>query len=135
MPEVWEFLRADDAELLPCDLEATRIHTERLREAGILTEAELDEVAGALGEITVVGEDDEDVYSAIERQPGEVGRKIHAGQSRNDQVAAAFRLYVGAACRAADDSLRAFARAILKRAADEAEAPMPGYTHLQRATP
>ena len=39
-------------------------------------------------------ESDEDVHSAIERQLGDLGRKIHAGRSRNDQVAAAFRLYV-----------------------------------------
>ena len=38
--------------------------------------------------------EDEDVHSAIERQLGDVGRKIHAGRSRNDQVAAALRLYV-----------------------------------------
>ena len=42
--------------------------------------------------------EDEDVHSAIERQLGDVGRKIHAGRSRNDQVAAALRLYVADAC-------------------------------------
>ena len=72
---------------------------------------------------------------AIERQLGEVGRKLHAGRSRNDQVAAAFRLASSDACEEADELLQAFADAILDRAAEEAETPMPGYTHLQRAIP
>ena len=59
---------------------------------------------------------DEDVHSAIERLLGDVGRKIHAGRSRNDQVATAFRLYVADACAEADEALRAFARAMLDRA-------------------
>src|SRR5439155_6269074 len=62
-------------------------------------------------------------------------RKIHAGRSRNDQVAAAFRLYVADACREAEEALAAFARAVLDRAEAEAETPLPGYTHLQRAIP
>ena len=75
------------------------------------------------------------MHSAIERLLGDVGRKIHAGRSRNDQVAAAFRLYVSHAAAEAEEALRDLARAILSRAADEAETPMPGYTHLQRAIP
>jgi argininosuccinate lyase len=134
-PEVWDFLRGDDLELLPYDLEASRLHARRLHAAGILDDDELAEALGGLDAITGVDEGDEDVHSAIERQLGEVGRKLHAGRSRNDQVAAAFRLAVGAACEEADELLRTFAEAILDRAADEAETPMPGYTHLQRAIP
>src|SRR5262249_21399498 len=90
-----------------------------------------------LAAITVddLEESDEDVHSAIERLLGDVGRKIHAGRSRNDQVATAFRLYVADACAEADEALRAFAAAILDRAEPEADTPMPGYTHLQRAIP
>jgi argininosuccinate lyase len=133
------FLRADDTELLPYDCEATLLHAQRLRAAGILTDDELTEVAQRLAELAqspdLVEEEDEDVHSAIERLLGPVGRKIHAGRSRNDQVAAAFRLYVADACAEADAALAAFAGAILERAADEAATPMPGYTHLQRAQP
>ena len=75
------------------------------------------------------------MHSSIERQLGEVGRKIHAGRSRNDQVAAAFRLYVIAACAEADAALTTFAHAILDQAEAEADTAMPGYTHLQRAQP
>ncbi|HEY1513088.1 MAG TPA: hypothetical protein VGF66_04980, partial [Gaiellaceae bacterium] len=50
-PEVWEFLRGDDAELLPYDLQATLLHAERLHAAGILDEAELAEVTERLAAI------------------------------------------------------------------------------------
>ncbi|MGZ4355030.1 MAG: lyase family protein, partial [Gaiellaceae bacterium] len=134
-PEVWEFLRAEDAELLPYDLQATLLHAQRLHAAGILDDAELAEVTEKLAEIDEIDDADEDVHSSIERQLGEVGRKIHAGRSRNDQVAAAFRLYVAAACVEVGAGLSAFANAILARAEVEAETAMPGYTHLQRAQP
>src|SRR5215471_15950473 len=127
-PEVWEFLRAQDDELLPYDVQGTLIHAHRLAGAGILTPAELAEVEERLGSITVDDVDavDEDVHSAIERLLGDVGRKIHAGRSRNDQVAAAFRLYVSHAAVETEEALRAFALTILGRAAGEAETPMPG---------
>jgi argininosuccinate lyase len=134
-PEVWEFLKADDAELLPYDVQGTLLHAERLHAAGILDAAELAEVRATLGRLDVVDPGAEDVHSFIESELGEVGRKIHAGRSRNDQVAAALRLYVADACAEATAALTAFAAAILERAAEEAEAPMPGYTHLQRAQP
>jgi len=134
-PEVWDFLHVDDAELLPYDLQATLLHAQRLQAAGILDDAELAEVTEKLAAIEEIDESDEDVHSSIERQLGEVGRKIHAGRSRNDQVAAAFRLYVGDACAEADAALVNFAHAVLARAADEATTAMPGYTHLQRAQP
>jgi len=134
-PEVWEFLRGDDAELLPYDLQATLLHAERLHAAGILDEAEIAEVTERLAAIEEIAAIDEDVHSAIERQLGEVGRKVHAGRSRNDQVAAAFRLYVANACAEADAALAALAGAILTRAEEEAQTSMPGYTHLQRAQP
>jgi argininosuccinate lyase len=133
--EAWAFLRADDAELLPYDVQATLLHAERLHAAGILDGDELAEVRERLAHVEPPTLEDEDVHSAIERQLGDVGRKIHAGRSRNDQVAAAFRLYVADACAETDGALVMFARAILDRAAEEARTPMPGYTHLQRAQP
>ena len=134
-PEVWDFLRADDAELLPYDIAGTLLHAERLHAAGLFDDAELAEVREALARL---GEPDaaaEDVHSFIEAELGEVGRKIHAGRSRNDQVAAAVRLYVQDACVEAEEALSAFAAAILEQAEAETETPMPGYTHLQRAQP
>src|SRR5581483_6610118 len=97
---VWEFLRAQDDELLLYDVEATILHAHRLHAAGLLTADEVREVEERLGEVSVdqIEDADEDVHSALERLLGDVGRKIHAGRSRNDQVAAAFRLYVVDAC-------------------------------------
>jgi argininosuccinate lyase len=137
-PEVREFLRGDDADLLPYDCRATFVHAQRLHAAGLLTSDELDDVAERLARLEhaeLPPGEHEDVHSFLEAELGPVGRKIHAGRSRNDQVAAAFRLYVADACGEADTALVAFATAILDRAAEEAVTPMPGYTHLQRAQP
>jgi argininosuccinate lyase len=137
-PAVSAFLRADDAELLPYDCEATAVHARRLNAAGILDDAELADAEARLVEIAAGGgiePEDEDVHSAIERLLGDVGRKIHAGRSRNDQVAAAFRLYVADACAEAGAGVVALATVMLDRAEADAETPMPGYTHLQRAQP
>jgi argininosuccinate lyase len=137
-PAVAAFLRADDAELLPYDCEATALHARRLHAADLLDDAELAEAEERLAEIAAGGgiePEDEDVHSAIERLLGDVGRKIHAGRSRNDQVAAAFRLYVVDAAAEARTAIGGLARAVLARAEEDAETPMAGYTHLQRAQP
>jgi argininosuccinate lyase len=137
-PAVADFLRAPDRELLPYDCAATKVHARRLHAAGLLSDAELAEAASALDRIAAEGgvsESDEDVHTAIERLLGDLGRKIHAGRSRNDQVAAAMRLYVQDACDEARGGLRTLARAILDRAEAEADTLMPGYTHMQRGQP
>jgi argininosuccinate lyase len=136
---VWELLRANDAELLPYDCAATAEHASRLHGAGLLTDAELSDVEERLAAIaqdpSAVLEADEDVHSAIERLLGPAGRKIHAGRSRNDQVAAAFRLYVDDACAEAREEVDALALVVLSFAETEADTLMPGYTHLQRGQP
>ncbi len=138
-PAVWELLRANDAELLPYDCEATAEHAGRLHGAGLLDAAELAEVEERLAEIaqdpSAILDADEDVHSAIERLLGPAGRKVHAGRSRNDQVAAAFRLYVRDACAEAREEIDALALVTLSFAEAEADTLMPGYTHLQRGQP
>jgi argininosuccinate lyase len=136
-PQVWELVKSEDAELLLYDVEGTRVHAVRLHAAGLLDD---DELADALERLAAIEPADlepadEDVHSAIERLLGPVGRKIHAGRSRNDQVATAHRLYVEAACDEAAVLLRSFVSAVLDHAATEAATPMPAYTHLQRAIP
>ena len=138
-PAVWELLRANDAELLPYDCEATAEHAGRLHGAGLLEADELAQVEERLAEIaqdpSAILEADEDVHSAIERLLGPIGRKIQAGRSRNDQVAAAFRLYVRDACAEAREEIDALALVTLSFAEAEADTLMPGYTHLQRGQP
>jgi argininosuccinate lyase len=133
-PEVERFLAANDAELLPYDCRATAIHARRLHAAGLLSD---DELAEAEPILNTLGYEpgEEDVHTLIEHALGDIGRKIQAGRSRNDQVAAALRLYVQDACDEAVAAIEGFARAVLDRAEEEAETPMPGYTHLQRAQP
>ncbi|MBV8065129.1 MAG: argininosuccinate lyase, partial [Actinobacteria bacterium] len=131
--------RADDDELLPYDCAATSVHAQRLHAAGILDDGELAEVETRLATIADDGaafvREYEDVHSAIEGLLGPVGRKIHAGRSRNDQVAAAVRLYVQDAAAEADAAIARLTETILDLADREAETPLPGYTHLQRAQP
>jgi argininosuccinate lyase len=136
-PEVWAFVKSEDDELLPYDIEGTRLHARRLHEAGLLTSEELADAEQRLDEIepSDLEPTDEDVHSAIERLLGAVGRKIHAGRSRNDQVVTAHRLYVQDACREANAATRAFALVVLARAEQETDTRMPAYTHLQRAIP
>jgi argininosuccinate lyase len=133
-PEVEAFLNGDDAELLPYDCAATLVHAQRLHAAGLLSGDELAEVEAVL-EGLEWEPGDEDVHTLIERKLGDVGRKIHAGRSRNDQVVAAFRLYVADACEEAAAAIRSFASVLLDRAEADTGTPMPGYTHLQRAQP
>jgi argininosuccinate lyase/ornithine carbamoyltransferase len=138
-PDVDAFLRADDAELLPYDCAATAVHAQRLHVAGILSDDELADVESRLTTIADEGAaflaEYEDVHSAIEGLLGPVGRKIHAGRSRNDQVAAAARLYVEDASREAVAAIAGLAETILDLADREAETPLPGYTPMQRAQP
>lgn len=136
-PEVWDFVKSEDAELLAYDCAGTKLHAGRLHAAGILSAGELTEVERRLDEIGPddLEPDDEDVHSAIERLLGPLGRKIHAGRSRNDQVVTAHRLYVQDACAEATAAIGVFARTLLARAEKEAETSMPAYTHLQRAIP
>ncbi|HEY2936489.1 MAG TPA: argininosuccinate lyase [Gaiellaceae bacterium] len=134
-PAVWDFLRADDEELLAYDVRASAEHARRLHAAGLLTAGELAAIEAGLERIAASGPEDEDVHSAIERQLGEVGRKLHAGRSRNDQVAAAFRLYVEDAAAQALAGIDLLASAVIDQAEAEAATLMPGYTHLQRAQP
>ena len=133
-PEVRDFLAVADAELLPYDCRATAVHAARLHAAGILDDDELAETERVL-ESLEYEPGDEDVHTLIERSLGETGRKIQAGRSRNDQVAAALRLYVADACAEAVEGIEALARTLLDRAEEEAATPLPGYTHLQRAQP
>jgi argininosuccinate lyase len=66
---------------------------------------------------------------------GEVGGKLHTGRSRNDQIALDERLYLREVVARTREGLRRVQQALVDRAGETAEAPMPGYTHLQRAQP
>jgi argininosuccinate lyase len=81
---------------------------------------------------------DEDIHTAIERRLTEItpaGADLHAGRSRNDQVALDLRLYCRAASAAAVGAIAGLVGQLAAQAATHASWPMPGYTHLQRGQP
>jgi argininosuccinate lyase len=142
------FLAGDDVvldrEFIQDDITASAAHARGLARIGILTDDECEALCRELDVLAddlrsgafVLDERFEDGHSAIEsrlvERLGDVGRKIHTGRSRNDQVLVATRLWLKRKLREVQAVCREVAEVCLRRA--EAEAiPMPGYTHLQRA--
>ena len=127
----------DDAELLPYDCEATAEHAPpgRRRPAERRRARRTREPAGGdrsdPGGVPRLGRGRAFGNRAL---LGEVGRKIHAGRSRNDQVAAALRLYVLDGCAEARDAIDSLALVVLSFAESEASTVMPGYTPPASAT-
>jgi argininosuccinate lyase len=136
-----------DLHLVRWDCVGSAAHAHVLHAAGLLTAAERDALCGGLAEIArlaVRGEfsisrEEEDCHTAIERwltaRLGDAGRKIHAGRSRNDQVATAMRLFLRHECLRLAGALCDFADGALQRLERDGHLAMPGYTHMQRAMP
>lgn len=148
---VMRFLAGEDVildrELFPFDILATAAHAQGLALRGLLARDDAEAIAAALQDLDaawsqgtfVLDDRFEDGHSAIEsyltERLGEVGGRVHLGRSRNDQVLVATRLYMIHALDALKASLIESAQAALDRARRDEMAPMPGYTHLQRAVP
>ena len=134
---------AVDRRLLPYDVRASQAHVRMLGRQGVIPTDDADAIVAALGEIAREPVDgdatDEDVHSLIERRLvarlGDVGRRVHAGRSRNDQVATAFRLWAKDAAGSLLVSLRRLQAALVACAREDGELLLPGFTHLQRAQP
>ena len=136
-----------DVRLFEADVEASIAHAHGLRGAGVLTEDETARVAGALRTLVQLAAEDpkyldlesEDVHSFIESRlielVGDLGKKLHTGRSRNDQVATAFRLWLREEIDGLQTDVRSTQTALLAAAERHAKAVLPGYTHLQRAQP
>jgi argininosuccinate lyase len=118
-----------------------------LAEVGLLTADEADRIAAALDDIAAEIDRGEfafsigleDIHTHIEgaliARLGDVGRKLHTGRSRNDQVVTDVKLWVRDAIDAFDGRLRDVQRALLEAAERHKDLVLPGYTHLQRAQP
>jgi argininosuccinate lyase len=129
-----------DGRLLPYDVRASKAHVRMLGRQGIIPAADAAAIAAALDQVVLdEGATDEDVHSLIERQLvarlGETGKRVHAGRSRNDQVATAFRLYCRDAARELVGAVAGLQAVLVARARADGGLVMPGYTHLQRAQP
>ncbi|MEK7858249.1 MAG: argininosuccinate lyase [Elusimicrobiota bacterium] len=134
-----------DQRLMPYEVYGTLAHAAGLVKIGILKKKELRALRVSLGELHrrpesfTISRGQEDIHTAVEqrltKELGEIGEKVHAGRSRNDQVQADLRLYLKdslldlqlLACQAAA-AWEGFGRRWEKTA-------IPGYTHLQRAMP
>jgi len=138
---------AVDQRLWPYDLAGSVAWTRALVRAGLLTTAEGDTIVKGLeavrGELAAgtfpFRPELEDIHTNVERRllelVGDVGGKLHTGRSRNDQIALDERLYLRDVVGRTLAGLRGAQEALLARAADTVDTPMPGYTHLQRAQP
>ena len=134
--------------LAPYDVLASKAHAKVLNRAGLLTDSDLEAMLAGLDQL---GRDvadgsfgplptDEDVHGAMERglidRVGpELGGRLRAGRSRNDQVAAMFRMWVRDAFRDVAADVTDLVEALSNQAAAHPDAIMPGKTHFQAAQP
>jgi argininosuccinate lyase len=136
-----------DWRLAPYDLLASRAHARVLHRAGLLDDAELERIIGALGELDHDARngvfrpapEDEDVHTALERglleRVGALGGKLRAGRSRNDQIATDLRLYLRDHVRQIAARIAELESALMSQAERTLEVPAPGMTHMQHAQP
>ncbi|HET9529810.1 MAG TPA: argininosuccinate lyase [Blastocatellia bacterium] len=139
---------AFDRRLFEADIEGSLAQADALHEAGILTGDEAEKISSGLKDILrrAREEDDyldrreaEDVHSFVEAELvaaiGDVGYKLHTGRSRNDQVATDLRIFLRGEIDRITGLIVELQRALVSLAADNRDAVVPGYTHLQRAQP
>ncbi len=136
-----------DRRLYRHDVRASQAHAQMLAEVGLLTPDEASQIATALDDIAsqidrgefTFSVQLEDIHTHIERalieRLGDVGRKLHTGRSRNDQVVTDVKLWVRDALDTIDRRLHELQAALLEAARRERDLVLPGYTHLQRAQP
>ena len=134
--------------LAPYDVAASKAHAKVLHGAGLLTDGQRDGLLAGLdslgadiaaGSFTPIGTD-EDVHGALERGlidrvGADLGGRLRAGRSRNDQVATLFRMWLRDAMRRVADGVLQVVDALAGQADAHPDAVMPGKTHLQAAQP
>ena len=136
-----------DITLLQEDLDGSIAHACMLAECGVISDEEAGQLCAGLEQIRSEaasghfqpGLADEDVHFAVERRLiallGPVGKKLHTGRSRNDQVGTDLRLWLRRRIDALEQAVVRCQRALLTQADRHRETLIPGYTHLQRAQP
>ncbi len=129
------------------DIDGSIAHVTMLAKQGILTDAEKEQIIAGLTSIKEditngtleFNETSEDIHSFVEEnlidRVGDVGKKLHTGRSRNDQVALDMRLYTRDEVLAVDELLKELLTALLTIMKEHTETYMPGFTHLQKAQP
>mgnify|MGYP000723209694 FL=1 len=129
------------------DMEGSIAHVKMLAAVGILTDEERDKIIAGIEGILrdvengslEITEEYEDIHSFVEAvltdRIGDVGKKLHTGRSRNDQVALDMRLYTRDEVKNVDEEVRELMEVILRIIKENVETYMPGFTHLQKAQP
>ncbi len=149
--EAWQRSLPFDWRLLPQEIAASKAHSAALCAARVLSSEEAAELRKALDAIaaehaTEAGQalmrehaSAEDIHHFVElklvEKVGSLGLKLHTGRSRNEQIATDLRLYVREEIAHFVEGLAWWAEALVDQARAAADAPMPSYTHLQRAEP
>jgi len=148
-PELMTFTESLSFDRLLANEDCTVLaaHARALARAGLITDADANQVATALEGIAkdigsgafAFDPHDEDIHTAVERallqRAPDAGPKVRAGLSRNDRVATALRLWLIRHGRSVALSLCDLIDALMERAREHPDALLPGYTHLQRAQP
>lgn len=137
-----------DWRLAPYDVAGSRAHARVLHRAGLLDDPTLEAMLDALGRLLadvesgafVPADDDEDVHTAlerglIERAGADVGGRLRAGRSRNDQIATLLRMYLRDHARSVGALALDVVDALVQQSQHHVAVPMPGRTHLQHAQP
>ena len=129
------------------DIRGSIAHVTMLAKQGILTEEERDQIIAGLEGILkdveegalLITDEYEDIHSFVEAnlidRIGDVGKKLHTGRSRNDQVALDMKLYTRDEILEVDHLLRELLEVLLKMMKEHTATFMPGFTHLQKAQP
>ena len=136
-----------DLYLAPYDVLGSMAHITMLESIGLLTKEELDALLAELRDIYtlcqrgefVIEDDIEDVHSQVEllltRRLGDMGKKIHSGRSRNDQVLVDLKLFTRDRLQRVVEKVKSLFDALQRQSERYKEVLMPGYTHLQVAMP
>lgn len=129
------------------DIKGSIAHVSMLGQQGILTESEKEQIVDGLKSILhdvesgklEISHEYEDIHSFVEAtlidRIGEVGKKLHTGRSRNDQVALDMKLFVRDEVLMLETQLKELLHTLLKIMENHTETIMPGFTHLQKAQP
>ena len=149
--EIMAFMAGDDIQLdsqiFLYDIQASKAHVHGLNSIGILSDMEAEPLLNALDDLVDAYNNQEfhltnqfeDGHSAIEyylvEKFGDLGKKVHTGRSRNDQVLVATRLLIKDSLKQAENYLSSAVKTCLNKAGQTKNIAMPGYTHLQRAVP
>ena len=136
-----------DRKLFGQDIEGSIAHVVMLAKQGILTKDEKDTILRGLTAIRKdvdegrlpITEEYEDIHSFVEanliERIGDVGKKLHTGRSRNDQVALDMRLYIRLEVLCIDELVKELLGTLLRIMEENTDTYMPGFTHLQKAQP